>query len=148
MRESLLSMKNIVCVSAGLIGSGLANLLGGWNGSMKSLLICMIVDYLTGLIVAGVFKKSGKSKSGALSSQAGWKGLAKKGVTLLIVMVANQLDITLGMKVIREAVVIGFMANEAISILENAGLMGIPVPAVITRAIEVLKSKGENADVQ
>lgn len=148
MKVTLFTAKNGICAAVGVAGSVVANLLGGWNNSMKSLLICMVADYITGLIVAGVFKKSGKSKTGALSSQAGWKGLAKKGVTLLIVMVANQMDVTLGMNVIREAVVIGFLANEIISIVENAGLMGIPIPAVITKAIEVLKSKGENADVK
>lgn len=106
----------------------------------------MVVDYITGLIVAGVFKKSGKSKSGALSSQAGWRGLAKKGVTLLIVAVACQLDNITGSEFIRNATIIGFMANEVISIVENAGLMGIPIPGVITKAIEILKSKGESED--
>lgn len=139
-------MKNLLCFYAGVIGSTVAYLLGGWDNGLKALLICMAADYITGLVVAGVFKKSGKSDSGALSSQAGWKGLAKKGVTLLIVAVACQLDKMTGHEFIRNATIIGFMANEVISIVENAGLMGIPIPGVITKAIEILKSKGESED--
>lgn len=139
-------MKNLLCFYAGVIGGTIASLLGGWDSSLKALIIFMVADYITGLIVAGIFKKSGKSKSGALSSQAGWKGLAKKGVTLLIVAVAFQLDNITGSEFIRNATIIGFMANEVISIVENAGLMGIPIPGVITKAIEILKSKGESED--
>ena len=138
-------MKNLLCFYAGVIGGAIASLLGGWDSSLKALIICMVADYITGLIVAGVFKKSGKSKSGALSSQAGWKGLAKKGATLLVA-VAFQLDNITGSEFIRNATIIGFMANEVISIVENAGLMGIPIPGVIKKAIEILKSKGESED--
>ena len=99
---------------------------------------------MTGLIVAGVFHTSEKTPNGALESTAGWKGLCRKGVTLLVVLVACRLDLVMGSNFIRDAVVIAFIANETISIIENAGLMGIPIPAVITKAIEVLKSKAES----
>ena len=85
----------------------------------------MVTDYLTGLIVAGVFKKSPKTENGALESKAGWKGLCRKGMTLLYVLVAAQLEKMTGTDIIRNAVIIGFIANEALSILENGGLMGI-----------------------
>ena len=101
----------------------------------------MLIDFISGLIVAGIFHKSKKSESGALESRAGWKGLIKKGMTLLIVVVANRLDIQLGTTYIRDAVCIAFICNEVISIIENAGLMGLPIPAVITNAIELLKNK-------
>ena len=104
----------------------------------------MGVDYVTGLIVAGVFHNSEKTPTGSLESRAGWKGLCRKGVTLLIVLVACRLDLVMGSSFIRDAVVIAFIANETISIVENAGLMGIPIPAVVTRAIEVLKNKAES----
>lgn len=78
-----------------------------------------------------------------MESRAGWKGLCRKGVTLLVVLVACRLDLLTGANFIRDAVVIAFIANEAISILENAGLMGVPIPVVITRAIDVLKNKAE-----
>jgi len=79
-----------------------------------------------------------------LESKAGWKGLCKKGMTLLFVLIAYRLDIAIGTSYIRDAVIIGFMANELISIVENAGLMGLPLPAIINKAIDVLQSKGKD----
>ena len=139
-------MKTKILTLIGVLGSGIASLFGGWDAALVTLLIFMGIDYLTGLIVAGVFHKSEKTENGALESRAGWKGLCRKGVTLLIVLVACRLDLVMGSNFIRDAVVIAFIANEAISIIENAGLMGIPVPAAITRAIEVLKDKAEGGD--
>jgi toxin secretion/phage lysis holin len=118
-------------------------LLGGWDGVIITLLIFMSIDYITGLVVAGVFHKSSKSETGALESRAGWKGLAKKCVTLLFVVVAVRLDMLTGASYIRDAVCIGYIINELISITENAGLMGVPIPGVITRSIELLKQKGD-----
>ena len=106
----------------------------------------MGVDYATGLIVAGVFHKSEKTENGALESRAGWKGLCRKGVSLLVVLVACRLDMIMGSNFIRDATVIAFIANETISIIENAGLMGVPIPSVITKAIEALKKKSERED--
>ena len=100
---------------------------------------------MTGLIVAGVFHSSPKTKGGGLDSRVGWKGLARKFVTLLIVVVGNLADVLLGQCCIRDAVVIGFCANECISILENAGLMGIRVPKVLADALEKL-GKEEDHD--
>lgn len=89
----------------------------------------------------GIFHRSAKSETGALESRAGWKGLCRKGMTLLIVIIAHRLDLMLGTTVIRDAVVIAFVANETISIIENAGLMGVPIPAAIVKAIDVLNAK-------
>ena len=136
-------MKTIVCSAAGLIGSGVAYCLGGWDASIVTLLIFMAIDYITGLLVAGVFHKSKKSETGALESHVGWKGLVKKCVTILFVIVAVRLDLIIGTSYIRDAVCIAFIVNELISIVENTGLMGLPIPAVITKAIEVLREKGE-----
>lgn len=133
-------MKNTVVAGIGIIGSFISTLLGGWDTGLATLCIVMAVDYITGWIVAGVFKNSEKSENGGLSSSAGFKGLVKKGVMLLIVLVAYRLDLTVGSTYIRDAVIIAFIANEVISITENAGLMGIPIPAVIVKAIDVLKN--------
>ena len=103
----------------------------------------MGIDYLCGLIVAGIFKKSPKTETGALESRAGWKGLCRKGVTLLIVLVAYRLDLVMGTNVVKDGVVIAFLVNEVISIIENAGLMGVPIPAVVTNAIDMLNKKAE-----
>lgn len=139
-------MKNKICIIIGTIGGAIARLLGGWDAALITLVIFMAADYATGLIVAGIFHKSEKTENGALESRAGWKGLCRKGVTLLIVLVACRLDLIMGSNFIRNAVVIAFIANETISIVENAGLMGVPIPAVITSAIEVLKKKAESED--
>jgi len=116
---------------------------GGWSEALITLIVFMAVDYVTGLVVAGIFKKSKKSENGALESRAGFKGLCRKGVALLIVLVAVRLDIIMHTTYIKDAVIIAFVANESISIIENAGLMGIPVPGIIARAIDVLRNDSE-----
>lgn len=136
-------MKGKLCTMIGMIGSFVASWFGGWDTGLATLVAFMCIDYVSGLVVAGVFHKSNKTKNGALESLAGWKGLCRKSMTLLFVLIAYRLDLAIGTTYIRDAVVIGFMANELISIVENAGLMGLPLPAVITKAIEVLKKKTE-----
>ena len=84
-----------------------------------------------------------------MESRTGWKGLSRKGVTLLIVLVACRLDIVMGSNFIKDAVVIAFLANETISIIENAGLMGITIPQVIKKAIDVLQAEeSEHEDIK
>lgn len=137
-------MKQWVCTTAGVIGSVLASFVGGWDNGLITLLFFMATDYLTGLIVAGFFQQSTKTKGGGLSSLAGWKGLCRKCVTFLFVIIAHRLDLMIDTTYIRDAVIIGFCANELISITENAGLMGIPLPEPIKKAIDILKKKGED----
>lgn len=139
-------MNKAICTGIGVVGSAIAALFGGWDAALITLMIFMAVDYVTGLLVAGVFHNSEKTPNGTLESRAGWKGLCRKGVTLLVVLVACRLDLVTGANFIRDAVVIGFIANETISIVENAGLMGIPIPAVIMQAIDVLKHKAEGGE--
>ena len=136
-------LKTMICTGIGVVGSTVAAAFGGWDAAMITLISMMVIDYLTGVLVAGVFHNSPKTENGTLESKAGWKGLCRKGMTLLIVLVAARLDIILGTGFIRDAVIIGYIANETISIIENAGLMGVPIPAAIEKAIEVLQSKGE-----
>ena len=112
-------MKDTICTVIGLIGGAIAALFGGWDTALQTLVIFMAIDYITGLVVAGVFHASPKTKTGALESKAGWKGLIRKGETLLIVLVACQLD---------------------------AGLMGLPTPAAITKAIDILKQRAETPE--
>ena len=140
----MICLKNAIVTVIGIIGSFIASMLGGWDSALITLLIFMGADYITGLIVAGIFKKSNKSDNGGLESKAGWKGLTRKGMTLLIVLVAARLDLLLDASYIRDAVCIAFIANETISIVENAGLMGVPIPKVITNAIAVLKNKNKD----
>lgn len=139
-------MENIkiwLCAAIGCTGGTIAAAFGGWDMGLQILVLLMAVDYITGLMVAGIFHTSGKSASGGLESRAGWKGLCRKGVVLLIVLVAQCVDNLLGSSVARDAVVIGYCINEIISITENAGLMGVPVPEKLQAAIEVLQGKDD-----
>ncbi len=133
------NLKLMVCTSVGMAGGIMAKLFGGWTDDMVTLVIFMAVDFIMGLILAGVFKNSTKSKTGALDSRAGWRGLCKKGTILLFVLVAHRLDLMLDTDYIKTAVIIGFIFNEGISIIENAGLMGLPLPPMVKKAVEMLK---------
>ncbi len=144
--QNINHLKNMIIACAGAVGSFIVNLLGGWNEDLTTLLIFMGVDFITGLAVAGVWKKSDKSQTGALNSMSAWKGLCRKGASLLVVLVAHRLDVALGVGYIRTAVIIAFIANEGISIIENLGIMGVPLPTVLTKAIDVLKNRADSAD--
>ena len=137
-------MKEMVSAAAGVTAGMISWLTGGFDTPVLALVICMGVDYLTGLIVAAVFHASPKTSGGGLDSRVGWKGLARKIVTLLIVVVANLADILLEVQYIRDAVIVAFCANECISILENAGLMGIRIPKVLQAALEKLSKEAEH----
>lgn len=137
-------MKEMICTALGVVGSAIASFFGGWDAGLATLLIFMGLDYVSGLIVAGVFHKSNKTDTGSLESKAGWKGICRKCMTLIFVLVAYRLDLVIGTNYIRDAVIIAFIANETISLVENAGLMGVPLPAVITKAIDILQKKTES----
>ncbi len=137
----LTDTKAVLMGGAAIAGGVIGQVLGGMDAALITLLLFMAVDYLSGLIVAGVFHSSDKSETGTLNSAACWQGLLKKGMTLIIVVVAARLDIVLGTAFVRDAVVIAYVVNETISIIENAGLMGLPVPDVIMSAIEQLQGK-------
>lgn len=141
--EKINTIKALLVVVIGTIGSGVASLFGGWTEDLTTLLIFMGVDFVMGLLIAAVWKRSGKSESGALNSVSAWIGLCRKGVSLLVVLVAYRLDVTLGVSYIKTAVIIAFIVNETISIVENMGIMGVPLPAIISKAIDILKSKAE-----
>ena len=137
-------MKEMICTALGVVGSAIASFFGGWDAGLATLLIFMGLDYISGLIVAGVFHKSNKTDTGSLESKAGWKGICRKCMTLIFVLVAYRLDLVIGTNYIRDAVIIAFIANETISLVENAGLMGLPLPAVITKAVDILQKKTES----
>ena len=143
MMVHLTDTKAVLMGGAAIAGGAISQAFGGWDSAMMTLLIFMAIDYLSGLIVAGVFHSSDKSETGTLNSAACWQGLLKKSMTLVIVLVAARLDIVLGTAFVRDAVVIAYIVNETISIIENAGLMGLPVPDAIMSAIEQLQGKNE-----
>ena len=137
-------IKIFILSGVACVGAAITSLVGGWNGAMTTLVILMFIDYVTGIIVAGVFHNSPKCSGGALSSAVGFKGICRKFVILLIVVVACRVDLLLDTNIIRDATCIGFCANELVSITENAGLMGIPLPRKLVEAIEVLRGDNDH----
>ncbi|MCI8442656.1 MAG: phage holin family protein [Provencibacterium sp.] len=128
---------------AGAAGAALSAWFGGWSLALQTLCLFMAVDYITGLLVAGVFGNSQKSPGGRLESRAGWKGLCRKGATLLVVLVAARLDAVLDVSFVRDGVITAYLCNELISITENAGLMGVSLPSPISRALEALREEAK-----
>lgn len=134
-------MKQVLCTLLGMLGSAFCWAFGGWDAALTALVICMSVDYISGSLVALVFHNSNKSETGAYNSAYGLKGLCKKGLMLLFVVVAVQTDNLMGSDYIRDAVCIGFCTNEILSIVENLGLAGVPMPQAVVKALEQLQSK-------
>lgn len=128
-------MKTFIATFGGFCGY----FLGGWDTTLKVLLIMAAIDYITGVIAAGY--------NGELKSKVGFKGIAKKVVLFLLVGAAAQADLAIGTNsAIREATIFFFIGNELLSLLENAGRMGIPLPSALTNAVEVLGGKQKQED--
>ena len=137
------NLKEYITTAVALLGGGLSWAVGGFDMAVVCLIGAMAIDYITGLIVAGIFHNSPKTEGGRLDSRVGWKGLARKFVTILIVVVANLADVVMGTHGIRAVVCVGFFANECLSIVENAGHMGLRIPKKLVDAVEELVDKGE-----
>lgn len=119
------------------VGSIVGYLFGGWHTLLQILLVFVAIDYLTGMIAAGY--------EGKLNSSVGFRGIAKKVMIFAIVAVGHMIDTALGENhIFRDAVIYFYLANELLSILENAGRTGLPIPNVIKNAVDVLKGKGES----
>ncbi len=138
--------KDMMCTILGILAASGVKLFGGWTPTLNIVLILMGIDLAAGFLVAAVFKKSPKSESGAASSSAMLKGICKKIMMIFLLAVAHQLDVALGVDYIMLAATYGFIANESLSIVENAGLMGIVKSDVIINAIEVLKGKSQKTE--
>ena len=132
-----------IMFACGLIGSAITNLFGGWTTATTTLFIFMIIDYVTGVLDAMIFKNSPKTETGGLSSKVGFKGIAKKGMIIFFLLIGYRLDLTMNTNYIRDCLCIAFIINELVSITENATLMGFPTPSIITNAIDILKKKSE-----
>ena len=137
--------KNGILAILAAAGAFLAGGLGGWDAPLALLVALMAADYLTGVLVAAVWQRSDKSASGALDSRAGFQGLVKKGMILLLVWLGVLLDRAAGAGYVRTAGVLFFVGNEGLSLLENLGLMGVPFPAFLRRALQALQEQGDNA---
>ena len=135
-------IKNIILAVLSVIGSFISEHLGGVDKMLTSLVIFMLVDYITGLAVAFIFHKSQKTENGGASSAVGFKGIVKKMCILLLVGLAHELDCLMGFDYIRALSILFFIGNEGISVLENVGLMGVPFPEFLKKALEAIKDKG------
>ena len=119
------------------IGASIATYaFGGWSALLGILLAFVVSDYITGVAAA--------AKKGELSSNIGLWGIAKKVLIFLIVALGHMVDTALGTaSIVQDAVIYFYLSNEIISILENAGEIGVPLPPVLEKAIAILKSKSE-----
>lgn len=140
--------KLAIILSTSSFGVILTQIFGEWNDSLFALIILMCIDFITGLIVAGIFNDSNKSENGGLSSKICLQGISKKVCTLLLVAMAYQAEILLSVDYIRTAIIWGLCANEMISVTENSVKMKIlpeSVQKILEKAIGML-NKEENKD--
>lgn len=120
--------------------------LGGWSTNLEVIIIVMVIDYITGCIVAIVFKHSTKTDTGGYSSNIGVKGLFKKVGIIFCLWVGYLLEKMTGLYQIKDMLIYGFTINEVMSILENLSLMGLKIPPAINNALDVLRKKEEEED--
>lgn len=128
---------------AGIAGA-IAGLFGEWSTTLTILVVVMAIDYISGVLVAAC-GKSPKTEAGGLSSKVGFIGIAKKGFIMLLVLLATMLDKAIGNEtmVFQTSLVFYYIANEGLSVLENAALMGLPFPEKLKKALETLRDKDE-----
>lgn len=124
---------NWISVIGGTIGGLLVSFLGGLDKLIIALLILMTLDYITGVLKA-IYNKE-------LSSEIGFKGIIKKMLIIIIVGVAVIVENNFGVPAIREIVIMFFAINEAISLLENASQMGLPIPDKLKEVLLQLRDK-------
>lgn len=144
--NNFIQNKSGIFAGIAAVGSMAANQLGGWDAALGLLIGMMAADYLTGILVAAFWQNSNKSESGSLSSKAGFRGLCKKGVILLVVWIGTLLDGATGATYIRTAIVLFYIGNEGLSLIENLGLMGMRYPPAMKKALEALREKGEKTE--
>lgn len=136
--------KFLATFASGIVGSFISFLVGSWTGLTMTLLLFMIIDYITGFIVGAYFNNSPKTENGGLSSKVGFKGLCKKMFILIFLFIGYRLDLTIGVNYIKDAICYAFIVNELISIIENGHYMGIDPPPIISKAIDIIQSKEDN----
>ena len=129
-------------------GAAITEALGGWDTALQTLVVLMAIDYVTGLLCALIWKRSPKTADGTFESKASLKGLIRKGAILLVVYIAARLDVLMNTEITRLAVILFFIANDGFSILENLGIMGVPLPDIIKNAFTLLREKSDGLQSQ
>ncbi|MEC0089179.1 phage holin family protein [Paenibacillus macquariensis] len=127
--------------ASGLVGAVIAFTFGGWNQLLSIFLVVILIDYITGVLAAI------KDKTG-LNSKIGFWGITRKALMFIVILLAHQMDILLGqdLGVVKSGAIYFYMANELISITENYGRLGLPLPNKVTRIIKILKNKDTSDD--
>ena len=140
-------MLDKILKAACAVAGAVAGIFGEWTVLLTILLTAMVIDYISGLIVAA-FGKSPKTEAGGLSSKVGFVGLAKKGFIMLVVLVATLLDKAIGNStmIFQSAATCYYIANECLSVVENAVLIGLPVPAIIKNALEEMRHRNDKGE--
>lgn len=133
----------IFSAASGVAAGILSSVIGGWDLALETLAIIMLLDYITGLIVAGIFHKSPKSEGGALDSKAAFKGLVKKALIIIIVVAFHQADKLTGKSFFRDGACWAFFIAELLSVVENVGLV-YPLPSFIRKALDWFSDKGNH----
>lgn len=139
--------QNILVTFSGLVGGAVVGLFGGWSSIHTTLFAFCCVDFITGLIVATVFKNSPKTETGGVKSSKMAEGLFRKVMIFVLVAVGHRIDLLFESDYIMAGICIAFIVNELISIIENAGLMGLPIPKVLKKAIDILESKKDDESI-
>ena len=139
--NDVMSAKVGILSTFAIIGTVLANALGGWDAPLILLLGLMVSDVITGVLIAIFWNTSPKTVSGKLSSAASYRGLCKKFGIIMMVWIAVLMDAAMGVNYLRTAVVLFFSANEGLSLLENLGIMGVKYPPIIRKSLEALQEK-------
>lgn len=120
-----------------VFGSAVTFAFGTWSESLTFLLVVMAIDYITG-ITAAIYDGSG------LDSRVGFWGLMKKGLMLLVVLLSHRIDLVLGVDVTMGGAIAFYTVNELLSIAENYGRLGLPLPQQLRQAIRMLRNRNDN----
>ena len=136
-----MKVKYLIELIISSLGTILINIIGKPTDELMILLLLMVIDLITGTLVSAIWHKSSKTKSGKLSSRVMFKGIVKKLLTLVIVVIAYQLDILLNIDMIIYIVIISLIIEEVLSVIETIALTGIQVPTIISKGLDILERR-------
>jgi len=127
-------------LAVAVVGTFLTMFFGGWDTMLRVLVLFVAIDYVVGVTAAWFEKK--------LNSDIGARGIVKKFLLFVIVALAVQVDLALGQEIFRSLAIWFYLANEALSIIENAGRCGVPIPSFLKTALEQMKQKADEGKVE
>lgn len=135
-------MKNYLSLIVGTISTFIVNIYGGWSNGLTTLVIFMIIDYVSAIIQA-ILGKSSKSKNGKLNSTVGFKGIFKKIMVLLMVLVGHRIDVTFNLTYVKDIITLSYICNEFISIVENLTFIGLDKLPIFDKVAKLIKKEVE-----